>query len=170
MESFFARVKDALAIGGTLIVESRNRLFNLVTFNDYTAKEIKSQNLQPLFDEAMAVAGATSMTKCIDRLLLLDSEPAPLDAYPVVGVPVKLRHQYTPGQLCRLLHSLDLEPQAICGYHYHGIIPRLKDDMPSLHATISNRVQSEIFERHEPLPYCSSFMVRATRVADSRSC
>jgi 2-polyprenyl-3-methyl-5-hydroxy-6-metoxy-1,4-benzoquinol methylase len=163
LEVFFERVKEALSPGGTLIVESRNRLFNLVTFNDYTAQEMETGNLQPLFKEALVVVGATSMQDCVARLMSLEVGPTPLHAYPLVGVPVKLRHQYTPAQLCRLLHAYSLEPQAVSGYHYHGVVPRLKDEMPSLHSAISNRVQNEIFERHEAITHCSSFMVRAKR-------
>lgn len=161
LRSFFKRLRESMVDGGTLIVESRNRLFNLVTFNDYTAQEAETGNLEPLLKEAVAIVTAPTMAECIDRLMKIKSLPKLLDSYPLVGVPVKLRHQYTPAQLCQLLQECGLKPKAISGYHYHGIVPRLKDEKPVLHAAISNRVQGEIYERPEAIINCSSYMVRA---------
>lgn len=162
-ERFFAKVFRALQPGGVFIVETRNRLFNLVSFNDYTAQEIATGNLDILFEEAMALTTAQSMDDCIARLRCLPRTPTVLAKYPIVGVPVTVRHQYTPAQMCALLESRGLMLQAISGYHYHGLVPAMKEKMAAVHAAIANLVQTEIVERHEAIVHCSSFMVRAAR-------
>ncbi len=50
---FFDLVADALAPGGSLVVGSRNRLFNLVSMNDFTLQELEAEHVDPLLREAL---------------------------------------------------------------------------------------------------------------------
>lgn len=158
-----ARCRSALRDGGNLIVESRNRLFNLVTFNDYTRHEIETGNLEALMAEALAIVGAESMADCLARLAALEGTAAPLESYPVTGVPVTVRHQYTPAQACRLLRESGLTPLSISPYHYHVAPPRFLDAHPALHAGMARAMQEHVVDCATVLPYASSYLILAAR-------
>jgi 2-polyprenyl-3-methyl-5-hydroxy-6-metoxy-1,4-benzoquinol methylase len=163
VEQLLWRVWDAMVPDGSLVLESRNRLFNLVSFNDFTVQEIETGNLAALLEEALAIVSAPTMSECLEALVQLKNTPDVLETYPAVGVPVQIRHQYTPGQLSRLLSSCGFQPAALSGYHYHGLTPRLMRELPKMHATIAREIQGDIVERHEALTNCSSYMIHAKR-------
>ena len=157
------RCQRALTDGGGLIIESRNRLFNLVTFNEYTKREIETGNVEALMAEAMVLATAESMAECLKGLAALDRTAGLLERYPVTGVPVTVRHQYTPAQLCRLLTECGLTPVSLSPYHYHVASPRFLDAHPTLHVQMSRQMQEHIVDCHAVVPQASSYMIYARK-------
>lgn len=152
-----------LTDGGGLIIASRNRLFNLVTFNEYTKREIETGNVEALMAEAMVMAAAESMAECLKGLAALDQIAGLLDTYPVTGVPVTVRHQYTPAQLCRLLSECGLTPVSVSPCHYHVAVPRFLEAHPTLHVQMSRRMQEHIVDCHVVVPQASSYMIYARK-------
>ena len=161
--AFLDRCRALLRDGGALVLESRNRLFNLVSFNAYTQAEIESGNLAPLMAEALAMVGAADMSECIAAITGLGSEPDILDTYPRTGVPVSTRHQFTPGQICRWLADAGFAPVSVSPYHYHVAPPAFLVDRGALHAEMARRMQREIVDCHQVLPHASSFLVEARK-------
>jgi 2-polyprenyl-3-methyl-5-hydroxy-6-metoxy-1,4-benzoquinol methylase len=159
---FFDLMYAAAAPGARIVVESRNRLFNVFSVNAFTQQEIDQGNLIELAKEATAAAAQTDPAAVV-RAVMAATAPAPLTAYPVVGVPVRLRHQYTPGELCRIAAASGFEPMSVSGYHFHGIPPKMKEAFPSMHARISNAVQPAAVENGAALAFCSSFMIHARK-------
>lgn len=157
------RCQGALTRGGGLVVESRNRLFNLVTFNEYTEREIETGNVEALMAEAMVMATAESMAECLKGLAALDHTAALLERYPVTGVPVTVRHQYTPAQLCRLLEEHGFTPVSLSPYHYHVATPRFLEAHPSLHVRMSRQMQEHIVDCYAVVPQASSYMIQARK-------
>lgn len=159
LRGFMDRCYGFLKDDGIFLLESRNRLFNLVTFNDYTKVEHETGNFDALVHEAEILMASGSMSECIAALQASEITPDNLSRYPVTGVPVTLRHQYTPGQLTRLLTECGFEVASFTPYHYHAAAPRFADANPALHARLAGQIQNHIWDCHYVTPQASSFMI-----------
>lgn len=160
MRRFLDVVAKSLKPGGTGVIESRNRLFNLISLNDYTRRELNSGSYKSLAEEAILISEATEWQPLIAEIIEVNKTVTLPESYPQHGVPVRLRHQYTPGQIGRLLQDAGLQLQAVSGYHYHGLTPRMKAEHRGAFDTFATTVQPSIFERPEAIGHCSSFIAR----------
>ena len=158
---FIAMTYQALNKGGSLVIGSRNRLFNLFSLNGFTEQEIEADAAAPLLRESIAIMKAASL----DELLSLESPPLPKEEVSQVktNIDVSLRLQYTPSQLMKLLHSAGFELVDIYPIHIHGIAPQLKDLYPEMHVEVSNILQAHALDRREFVAQASSFMVHAKK-------
>lgn len=163
MRHLFSRVHGFLRGEGAFVVESRNRLFNLVSFNDYTRREVDTGNLEALMDEALAFGTAETMDDCLKAIAELKNEPTLLDSYPLTGVPVTVRHQYTPGQLCRLLTECGFAPVSVLPYHYHVAPPSFVTNHPALHAEIATRMQEYVTNSPALVLQASAYLIHARK-------
>lgn len=149
--------------GGSLILGSRNRLFNIFSLNDFTENEIINGDPNSLLFESMALVKAQN---CIE---LIGIEPAPLHGDNTnkkqlnTGIDVSMRFQYTPVQLMNLLTDKGFEVIHISPIHIHGVVPKFKDKYPAIHGTISNQLQTYAEENMSLIPFASSFMIHAKR-------
>ena len=102
MLSFFDMVAEALAPGGSFVVGSRNRLFNLVSMNDFTLMELEAGAIELLL-------GIGEMVQAKEMLKVMSAECAPLQApetdHAKTGIDVTTRFQYSPFQLINLLQD-----------------------------------------------------------------
>lgn len=147
--------------GGSLVLGSRNRLFNLFSLNDFTQNEIKEVMVKSLLLESIALVKGLSIKE------LTNIEPIPL---PKVnqkqlnsGIDVSVRYQYTPVQLIKILKHKKFKPTHICPLHIHGVVPQFKNRYPAIHANISNFLQPYAQDNTSLLPHASSFMIHAKK-------
>jgi 2-polyprenyl-3-methyl-5-hydroxy-6-metoxy-1,4-benzoquinol methylase len=164
----FEQLMDFLAIAyrglkeeGSLILGSRNRLFNLFSMNEFTSNEVKEGTVNKLLLESIAIIECSNL----DELSSL--EPASLpktdEKQKHTGIDVFIRYQYTPVQLIKILKNKGFQPVHIAPIHIHGISPKLKNKYPSLHHHVSNLLQSYAMENMELIPFSSSFMLHAIK-------
>lgn len=149
------------AVDGTLVVGSRNRLFNLRSLNNYTAMEIELGAVGALMAEAMVFGKSATMKDSLLSLAAMEVELPMLDSHPDTGIQVATRHQYTPGQLARLLARHGFVADALFPVHYHAFLPRFAETHSMLHVDIADHV----FE-HDPddprlIPGTSTFVIAA---------
>lgn len=148
--------------GGSIVLSSRNRLFNLFSLNEFTEREIRDGSVNLILLESVALA------KGLKPHELRDMKVAPLPRNPQrqkkTGIAVSVRYQYTPGQLIRLLDESGFKPVHLSPIYVHGAAPKFKDRYPAIHAHISNMLQANEEKSPELLPYSSSFMVHAKRI------
>lgn len=161
LQAFFALVADALASGGSFVVGSRNRLFNLVSMNDFTLQEIESGSARSLLEEAVAWAQAAEVAD------LAGSGSCPLQPpdteHARTGVDVATRFQYTPLQLMTLLRDRGLRTVDVYPVHIHGVTPAFKEAHPRIHASIANLLQTFARRNTQFLPHASTFMLHAVK-------
>lgn len=162
-KAFFRTVHGLLRPGGTFAVESRNRLFNLSTFNSYSRKELGAGHLGAMMEEAFLVHDAADQSDLMAALASHDGSVPFLESYPRDGIPVSVRHQYTPAQLHGLLADAGLEPVTVRGYHYHAAPPAFLIDNGRLHAAIATEMQPHIPDAPALLLHCSSMVFHARR-------
>lgn len=161
LQSFLRIVARALAPGGSFVVGSRNRLFNILSLNEYTLSEIRSGTAELLLRESLRWASAVT----VDRLGKGPCAPlqAPGTVHARTGVKVTTRFQYTPQQLIRLLRDRSLHTVEVYPVHIHGVPPALKATQPELHTSISIELQTLARRDARWLSHASSFMIHARR-------
>jgi len=146
--------------GGSLVLGSRNRLFNIFSLNDFTKLEADAGTLQALLRESIAISGDDD-----DELATVD--PAPLAVGDIyhrnTGIDVSTRLQYTPVQLMRFLEGMGFQTVQISPIYIHGLAPRLASHSAEAHTRISNLLHADALANRHLIPQSSSFMIHATK-------
>lgn len=163
LELFLDIANRILKKGGSLILGSRNRLFNVFSLNEFTKEEIKTGSINRLIAESIKLMTSKNIKE------LANFKPAPMQKgnkkHANTGVDVSTRFQYTPVQLISILKKIGFETHEIYPVHIHGIPPNMKDRYPKIHGVISNYLQ-EWSDKNENLyliPQSSSFMIHAIK-------
>jgi 2-polyprenyl-3-methyl-5-hydroxy-6-metoxy-1,4-benzoquinol methylase len=150
---------------GRLVLGSRNRLFNLVTFNDYTRGELEAGTVTELLSEAIALITARDQREAMAVLGQGDPALVHMECHPHTGIDVATRHQYTPRQLAHLLQHHGFQVEQLFGVHYHGVPPRFSQIAPQVHGMLANLMQDAAYDHHELIPFCSTFVLQARKTA-----
>jgi len=111
---FLGIVYKALSPSGSLVLGSRNRLFNIFSLNSFTTKEINSGYLDLLLAESIHWTSGKTIKE------ILGPKLAPTqcnnETHSKTGVNVSTRFQYTPFQLIDILSSCGFEAVEIYPY------------------------------------------------------
>lgn len=161
MREFFRRAASALSPGGSLVVGSRNRLFNLMSMNDYTRAEVAAGALELLLGESIALARVENVSELRD-FKTVDLQPPDTEHARTV-IDVSTRFQYTPLQLAGLVAESGLDTVEIYPIHIHGTPPSFRAEHPETHASIANLIQEFARGNMKLLPHASSFMLHARK-------
>ncbi len=159
LRSFIQLVSAALAPGGSLILGSRNRLFNLYSLNAYTRMELEGDDLSKLMEEAVALSSAESIAS-LPKLTPAAWQEAETE-HAHTNIEVTTRYQYTPYQLIDLLVGRGFTVNEVCPVHIHSVPPSFKSDFPQVHTSIANLLQSYARYRLDLVPSASTFMIHA---------
>jgi 2-polyprenyl-3-methyl-5-hydroxy-6-metoxy-1,4-benzoquinol methylase len=161
LQRFVSLCNQLLVPGGSLVVGSRNRLFNVVSLNAFTEGELGRGTIAALLAEAVALAAGRRLAELMELPTPPPEEGVQL--HPHTGVDVQTRHQFTPVQLARVLVAHHFEPQQLYPIHVHGVPPTFKATHPETHAAIANLLQTFAAEGSGLVPFASSFMLHAVR-------
>lgn len=157
-------VRGWLRPGGAFVVGSRNRLYNALSQNAFVALERGLGTLDDLLREGAAIGQApdpdTALAAAEAAARIL---PQP-DSHPGTGVEVRVRHQFTPGELVRRLRPHGFAPAALYGVHYHGLPPSVVAEWPALHVELADAVYRERRRDHRLLPQSTSFVLDLRRI------
>lgn len=126
-QRFFARLRACLGIDGIGIIEFRNRLFNALSGNAFTSREVEGGELQRLLRELDAawherpptpedLAQYFAVLSKVPRTTVSAASPG------VVPFPVD-RRQHTFNEICQLAGAEGLEVIEILGLHPHPFAP-----------------------------------------------
>jgi 2-polyprenyl-3-methyl-5-hydroxy-6-metoxy-1,4-benzoquinol methylase len=161
LNMFLEKSLMSLRSGGSIILGSRNRLFNILSLNEFTDDEIKQNTVKLLLMEAMQI----SKIDDINELGGIKTIPFQKKGkeHTQTGIKVATRYQYTPGQLINMLKDKGFEPVEIYPIHVHGVLPNFKKNYPSIHASISNFLQQYARNNMSLIPQSSSFMIHAKK-------
>jgi SAM-dependent methyltransferase len=155
--SFSHRV---LGGGGSLVLGSRNRIFNLFSLNQYTKIEMSLGTVDRLMAEAIALAGTADAR----ALLAANSERLPQPStHPITGIGVDVRYQYTPNELATIVREGGFSPAALYPVHYHPLHPAAMVDLSDMHVAFSNLVFERAGSDHRLVPFSSSFVLAARK-------
>jgi 2-polyprenyl-3-methyl-5-hydroxy-6-metoxy-1,4-benzoquinol methylase len=158
LKLFIKKCKKWLTINGILILGSRNRLFNIFSFNEFTKIEIKNNNLKPLIDECVFF-NSIKQTDSFSSKKNSTTKIKNLKKHPFTGIGVKTRLQYSPLQLISYLQSNSMTVLKLEPINIHVFTTGARKLKPTLHDYISNKIQSESKINLQLLPQASSFMI-----------
>jgi len=143
---FFKNIHKQLSLSGTAFIESRNRLFNVFSANEYTKR---TDDLNDLIDEVNYFQNATDVmefqTAVVDFLSDLGEnlpeltetvEEKSFKSYPF-DLP-----QFTPKELEAELNESGFVVRNFHFYHAHIFPPSFGQSMPHLYNSIGVRMQS----------------------------
>lgn len=164
-DSFLTIALNALQKDGSLVLGSRNRLFNIFSLNEYTSNELSNHNVEKLLIEAIL------FTKLTDPSELLKVDAVPLEKPDIThgntGIDVSTRFQFTPAQLVQMLDKKGFSVKGLCPIHIHGVPPSFAAQHKEVHFNISNLLSQitgdEKQSRNKLIPFASSFMIHATK-------
>src|ERR1700733_4511245 len=161
MEDFFHRCQRMLKPGGALVVGSRNRLFNVVSMNEFSILEM-NQGVLPLLElESIALLAAATQEGAflsLERLARTDPQPS---RHPDTGIGVNVRHQYSPADLISRLRRFDFRPRTIFPIHFHALPLPVKSQQPALHHHLAKMLGALAPRSHHLVPFSSSFVLDA---------
>lgn len=164
-DSFLTLAFKALKKDGSLVLGSRNRLFNIFSMNEYTSNEIANHNIEKLLNEAIILTKLTNLSD----LLTVDAVPLekPNATHANTGIDVSTRFQFTPAQLVKMLDAKGFAVKGLCPIHIHGVNPTFTANHKEVHYNISNLLSLVTNEdkesRNKLIPSSSSFMIHAVK-------
>lgn len=163
LDEFLGLAHAALAPGGSFIVGSRNRLFNLFSLNAFTQMELNSSDIEALLTEAMLLASGEPLENLFHKAV---AAPQKADMeHAQTGIDVATRFQYTPLQVAEQLRKRGFKIAEIYPIHIHCAPPVFKNAYPEVHAATSNLMQTYARKCMALVPSASSFMLHALKGA-----
>jgi 2-polyprenyl-3-methyl-5-hydroxy-6-metoxy-1,4-benzoquinol methylase len=165
LDHFFSMCGQLLEENGSLVIGSRNRLFNAVSLNAYTRLEQELGMLQHLLAESLEIVEAESQ----DQLVRILRNLRRIWNYPTVtpptGIDVMERLQFTPSDLVARLEMTAVRVVNLFPVHYQSVIPvsRAGPDLARESGRLANLVMLRERATYCLIPWSSSFIVHASR-------
>ncbi len=168
LDNFLSFCNSNTTDRGAISIGSRNRLFNLITFNEYTELEKKLGTIDQLFEEASICVSSksneefiTAMREYMGSTLLTQN-----DSHPITGIEVGTRYQFTPSDLMHKIEKHGFKVTNIYPVHYHAFHPVINSDNFLTHRKKISEMVSENFQSEfRCLPNASSFVMEAVKSA-----
>lgn len=161
LEVFFGLVAQLLPKGGSFVFGSRNRLFNIVSFNTYTKEELDGGEMSLLLEEGLFIANQG--VKGIEKIRTASLPEEGKSYARTSNIKVKTRYQFTPAQLTRMLIRNGFDVCDVSPIHIHPAGLFLKETYPKQHTELSDTLQLFAESNTKLLPFASSFMVHAVK-------
>jgi 2-polyprenyl-3-methyl-5-hydroxy-6-metoxy-1,4-benzoquinol methylase len=162
LDIFIKKSHQLLEDNGLVVIGSRNRLFNVFSFNDYTEAEIRGGNIVQLVKECTIF----NSIKSFKELLKKGSIPTVsknLKNHAYTGIEVKSRYQYTPCQIIQKLLRNGFKAIDLIPIHIHILTTIAKAIVPEIHDYTSNYLQRRKDLYMNVIPQSSSFMITARK-------
>jgi len=165
LKEFIKKSNDYLKNDGILAFSSRNRLFNVNSFNEYTKDEIQLGTIKDLLDECILLNSVKSFeefkkAKFVSKL----SKNLEYHDYSGSDIKVEKRFQYTPSQLISLLNNNNFDVINLYPIHVHIFPLATRNEPAYLHDNVSNYIQNLTNIPISFILQSSSFMIAARRL------
>lgn len=161
LKIFFDLISKAIVPGGSFIVGSRNRLFNLMSMNAFTLEEVESLCFEKLVREATFWASADNFED-LDTQNCVSVQSKQM-SHSNTGIDVSTRFQYTPLQLIGLLKEKGWHVQEIYPVHVHGVTTSFGKNNVEMHVQLANFLQLHARRQLGLLPQASTFMLHVRK-------
>jgi len=155
-----------LADGGAISVGSRNRLFNITTFNEYTEIEDRLGAINELITESSIVFSAKDTIDFLDKLRAYVGSASLVqnETHPITGIGVETRYQFTPSDLLHKMEKIGFKVTNVYPINYHAFNPMIGDgEVTLLRKQIAELVSTEYHSDFRYLPNSSSFVMEAKK-------
>lgn len=156
---------SSLNKNGAIALGSRNRLFNLHSYNSFTDLELSLGTLENLAKEAIILQSSAEQEEAVRQLQSLSYEYDQPKAHPMTGVKVDTRYQFSPADLVTKLSKTGYEVKRIYPVHFHPLpITLLNNDLEGeIHSQLAKLASTVWINSHKLIPYSSSFVIEAQK-------
>ena len=168
LDEFLVFCNSNITSNGAVSIGSRNRLFNITTFNEYTGLERKLGTLDKLFDEASICVSSKSNEEFINSMrdYIGSTGLVQNDSHPLTGIEVATRFQFTPSDLMHRIEARGFKVTNVYPVNYHAFHPIVKsENIVTMRKEIADMVSEDFQTDFRFLPNASSFVIEAFKVA-----
>ena len=166
IDSLLRQVHSLLASDGTLILGSRNRLFNIVSLNEFSIREVELGTIESLIRESACIRAARSQKDLVETISSLETPAAKIEEHPNTGIEVATRWQFTPAELTRILTKRGFATESVHAVNFHAV-PAGCELLPGA-TNAGNALSKATYEEwnhdYRLIPYSSSFVIVARRM------
>jgi len=162
-EKFINNSNKFLAQNGIIVMGSRNRLFNIFSFNNYTKAEIETRTMNHLIEECIIFNNSNSLEEVLGQNFTSGISKN-LQKHEHTGIGVDTRYQYTPFQIIKRLKDHGFEIIGLEPIHIHILTTGAKNKETEIHDFISNQIQDCKDIHLQTIPQSSSFMIAARKI------
>jgi SAM-dependent methyltransferase len=171
IDGLLNQVNTLLAPDGLLVLGSRNRLFNVVSLNEFSMLEVGLGTIESLIRESACIRAARSQEDLVEMLSSLETPQAKLDQHPNTGIDVATRWQFTPAELTQMLANRGFAAESAHAVNFHAVPVGCELLAGATHA--GNVLRKAAYEEwdhdYRLIPYSSSFVIVARRIAGGDS-
>ena len=166
LSDFLDLTYECLKDGGSIALGSRNRLFNLHTFNSFTELEVSLGTTSKLIQEGVILQKSSTQDEAIKLLDDLKYDYEQPTEHPLTGVKVDTRYQFSPADLITKLSKHGFKVNNIYPVHFHPLpFTMLEDKMPGeIHKQLAKLASTTWISNHKLVPYSSSFVIEAIKL------
>ena len=168
LDKFLEFCSSSVNQKGAISIGSRNRLFNITTFNGYTELERKLGTIDTLFDEVSICVSSKSNEEFINNMRHYVGTTGLVqnDTHPQTGIEVETRYQFTPSDLMHRIESHGFEVTNIYPVNYHAFNPAVESKkITYVRKEIADMVSEDYQTDYRLLPNASSFVMEAFKNA-----
>ena len=171
INSLLDQVNSLLALDGSLILGSRNRLFNIVSLNEFSIRELELGTMDSLLREATCIRAARSQDDLVQTLSSFETPRVKIEEHPNTGIEVATRWQFTPAELTQTLTNKGFVVNSVHAVNFHAVpigcelLPGATDAGNALRKA----AYLEWDHDYRLIPYSSSFVIVARKVAALKS-
>jgi 2-polyprenyl-3-methyl-5-hydroxy-6-metoxy-1,4-benzoquinol methylase len=168
LENFLEFCNQNTTENGSISIGSRNRLFNLTTFNEYTEIENKLGSINELLKEASLCISSKNKDVFIRSMrdFIGTSSLVQNSTHPLTGIEVGTRYQFTPSDLMHKIEKHGFQVTNIFPINYHAFHPSIHDEkILKIRKYIAEEISSNHLSEYRHLPNSSSFVIEAFKIA-----
>ena len=162
INSFLKLLNKLSANNNKIILGSRNRLFNLYSYNEFTEYEEKIGNINKMHNEVKKIFSCSNQNELIKEL----SNFRVLKKYPsflpnTSPVNIDLRLQFTPADLIQRCLKAGLKVYKLWVVNYHPFSVKISNlkNYQDLKNLVNEKIPIQDLKKKELLPNSSTFII-----------
>ena len=163
LDKFIKKSKSILKKNGIFVLESRNRLFNAISFNNYTLDEIKIKEINHLLEECIVFNKTKSINNLINSefksKIKKNLKKHDLTITKYAKIKVDTRNQYTPFELFSILRKNGFKILDVSPVHIHALTTGAKEKRGDIHTKLAYFLEKQEEIKLNLIPQCSSYMI-----------
>jgi len=160
LKFFYKNLSDT----GYISIGSRNRLFNLCSFNSFTIQEIELNTIQNLLEENIIISNSKSKDQMIMNLRSHENSLSHPEYHPTTKIDVEKRYQYTPSELIKVIEREGFVVENIFPIHFHAFNPNISEiELLNHRKRISGLISDSYQNQFKLIPNSSAFVIEAKK-------
>jgi len=159
LNKFLKNSHKVLSKNAVMIFSVRNRLFNILSLNQFTKPELKPALVSKLLHECLFFIEKKNLNE-LENLPTIDFQKSNF-THANTGIGVTSRFQYTPSQIYKILKKNNFKLLDIVGINTHLFPRNINSNVKEKNDIYFDINQPYKFGSLDNIPFSSTFMVKA---------